>query len=385
MNARISLISLLAHAGLLAVSMAAQASPVVGLPPLRTDAPAQGAESEMMRLGNEALRAGQLDKAEKAFREANRLNPSASEPMLGLATVAQGLGKTELALQAYQSAATLAPSDPLPSALRGRYLEQLKRLAEAEIAYRDALRAKGDHPGVLNNLAMLLASQKIQLGEALGFAKAAVQANPTQANYYDTLGVVQQAMGDAPAARQSFEKALALKPDNAGFKQHLDQLGVTAASAPKGPSSAPVQARPVAVPAPKVSAAVGLTVPPPQAAKTMVAAVDPAKAVGPALEAWRQAWQAKDVVRYLDSYAKGFVPDDKKSRAAWEADRRAKLAKKGEIQIGIQQAVFSMTGNTVVVSFEQKYQSSNFSDSTRKQMEWVNEGNVWRIQREVQR
>jgi Flp pilus assembly protein TadD len=392
MNARISLISLLVRASLLAGSMVVQASPVVSLPPLRSDSAGAGIEKESMRQGYEALRAAQHETAEKAFREANRLNPLAPGPMLGLAMAAQGLGKTELALQAYKSAAMLSPADPMPSALRGQYLEQLKRPAEAELAYRDALRVNKDHPGIMNNLAFLLASQNLRLEEALGLAQAAVLASPTRGNYLDTLGMVQLARGDTAAARQSFEKALALEPGNAAIKRHLEQLPVATMAAPVVAAVAAPSASPKVAPAAPAVAPVVLAVsaaPLPKPVKSMPtpasAPVDPAKAVGPALVAWRQAWASKDISGYLAFYAKGFVPADKKSRLAWEADRRAKLAKKGDIQVTIAQAAFATAGDAVVVNFEQKYQSDNYSDSTRKQIEWVREGDVWRIQREVQR
>jgi len=389
MKPRIEVISLLFCASLLAGSMVAQASPLIVLPPLRTDLTTAGVEQESMQQGYEALRAAQPDKAEKAFREANRLNPMVPEPLLGLALAAQRLGKTALALQAYESAALLAPADPLPVAMRGQYLEQLKRPADAEMAYRDALRIKPDHAGVMNNLAFLLASQKRQLDEALGLAQAAVQASPGHGNYVDTLGVVQLARGDVKAARQSFEKALLLAPGNAGFAQRLAQTTASAAATlaapPAAVPTATLKAASAVVAAtPAVAAAV---VSQPKAAKPMPVSVpfDAAKVVGPAVEAWRQAWQAKDVPRYLALYAKDFVPENGKSRAAWEADRRAKLGKMGAIQVTLAQLAFSSAGETVVVNFEQKYQSSNYSDSTRKQLEWVREGDAWRIRRELQR
>jgi len=406
MKNRLALISLLVRASLLSACLAAQATPVINLPPLRSEAGGAGAEKDSLSQGYAALRAAQHAKAEKAFREANRINPLAPEPMLGLAMAAQGLGKSELALQAFQSAALLAPFDPMPSALRGQYLEQLKRPAEAELAYREALRVRPDHPGLMNNLAFLLATQNLRLDEAQSLAQAAVRASPTRGNYLDTLGVVQQARGDMAAARQSFEQALALEPGNAGFKRHLELLASTpvaanaaktavtpaSASAPTARAASATLAATSAVAAAPTSAALksapaatAVTASMPLAGKPAPASLDPAQAVGPALEAWRQAWQSKDVTRYLAAYGKGFVPAEQKSRAAWEADRRARLAKPGDLQVTLVQAVFTWAGDAVVVDFEQKYQSDNFRDSTRKQIEWVREGDVWRIQREVQR
>lgn len=112
---------------------------------------------------------------------------------------------------------------------------------------------------------------------------------------------------------------------------------------------------------------------------------DPAKVIGPLLEAWRQAWETKDVARYLSFYSKDFVPPAKKSLAAWEADRRAKLEKKGDIQVRVLNPFFVLSGNVATVVFDQQYQSSNFSDAGGKRLEWIKEGSEWRIRREGSR
>jgi murein L,D-transpeptidase YafK len=111
---------------------------------------------------------------------------------------------------------------------------------------------------------------------------------------------------------------------------------------------------------------------------------DATKAVASRLEAWRQAWEAKDANRYLAFYGADFVPADKRARSAWEADRRLKLDKKGDIRVQVDAPSFKLEGNVVVVSFEQRYQSGNYSDAGRKRLEWVKDGSDWKIRREAQ-
>lgn len=41
-------------------------------------------------------------------------------------------------------------------------------------------------------------------------------------------------------------------------------------------------------------------------------------------------------------------------------------------------------GEVVRVSFEQRYQSGNYSDVVNKQLEWVKDGGDWKIRREAQ-
>ena len=59
---------------------------------------------------------------------------------------------------------------------------------------------------------------------------------------------------------------------------------------------------------------------------------------------------------------------------AWEADRRVKLDKKGDIRVQLNTPTYKVEGEVVSVTFEQRYQSGNYSDTGRKQLEWVKEG-----------
>mgnify|MGYP001764668070 CR=1 FL=1 len=74
---------------------------------------------------------------------------------------------------------------------------------------------------------------------------------------------------------------------------------------------------------------------------------DAGKLVAGRLEAWRQAWEAKDSARYLAFYGSTFVPAGNKPRAAWETDRRAKLDKKGEIKVVLGAPSFKLEGEVV--------------------------------------
>ena len=78
------------------------------------------------------------------------------------------------------------------------------------------------------------------------------------------------------------------------------------------------------------------------------------------------------------------MPADKRARSAWEADRRSKLDKKGEIKVQVTAPSIKAEGEVVSVIFEQRYQSGNYSDAARKQLEWVRDGGEWKIRREQQ-
>ena len=344
-------------------------------------------------LGVVSLRQGQAERALTSFDKALSLRKDFANSVLARGDALQMLGRHEQAIEAYQRAARLLPQSVVPHLQRARALERMEKFAEAEAAYREGLKIGPSDPRLANNLAYLLANRRLRLDEALSLARQAVARDPKRATYHDTLGVVLQLRGDEAGARQAFERGLALEPGNVTLRQRLAQaavpVAVKTAAVPAPTSAAPATPVAAPVPAPAVAAAPAVVaakpVPAP-AAKTAPAqpAADAGKLVVGRLEAWRQAWEAKDSARYLSFYGSAFVPAGNKPRAAWETDRRAKLGKKGEIKVQLGTPSIKADGEVVLVSFEQRYQSGNYSDVVQKQLEWVREGSDWKIRREAQ-
>lgn len=358
-------------------------------------------------LGVVSLRQGQAERALTSFDKALSLRKDFANSVLARGDALQMLGRHEQAIEAYQRAARLLPQSVLPHLQRARALERMEKFAEAEAAYREGLKVSPNDPRLANNLAYLLANRRLRLDEALSLAKQAVARDPKRATYHDTLGVVLQLRGDEAGARQAFERGLALEPGNGALRQRLAQTSTpmavkTAAVQAPAPVPAPTltptptpapapaavlpPAAPVAAPAAvaaKPAAAVAKAAAP-AAAPVAAAPADAGKLVAGRLEAWRQAWEAKDSARYLAFYGSTFVPAGNKPRAAWETDRRAKLDKKGEIKVVVGAPSFKLEGEVVRVSFEQRYQSGNYSDVVNKQLEWVKDGGDWKIRREAQ-
>ena len=338
-------------------------------------------------LGVVCLKQGQAERALTSFDKALSLSKDLASAVLARGDALQMLGRHEQAVEAYRRAATLLPQSVVPHLQRARALERMEKFAEAEAAYREGLKIGPSDPRLANNLAYLLANRRLRLDEALSLARQAVARDPKRATYHDTLGVVLQLRGDEAGARQAFERGLALEPGNVTLRQRLAQaavpVAVKTAAVPAPTSAAP--ATPVAAPVPAPAVVAAKPVPAP-AAKTAPAqpAADAGKLVVGRLEAWRQAWEAKDSARYLSFYGSAFVPAGNKPRAAWETDRRAKLGKKGEIKVQLGTPSIKADGEVVLVSFEQRYQSGNYSDVVQKQLEWVREGSDWKIRREAQ-
>jgi adhesin transport system outer membrane protein len=95
---------------------------------------------------------------------------------------------------------------------------------------------------------------------------------------------------------------------------------------------------------------------------------------------WAGAWMAKDVSRYMGFYADGFQPTLAASRAEWVQQRRRLVAKRGPIDVRIDNVQTRTLSSTLVeTSFDQSYASSDYVDRTRKTLTWQRLGDRWLI------
>lgn len=106
------------------------------------------------------------------------------------------------------------------------------------------------------------------------------------------------------------------------------------------------------------------------------------KTVRDRLYAWVAAWQAKDVDAYVKFYDQSFSPAGV-TREKWLDNRSRLLRKEGPIQIRISnEKPRVISANSVEITFNQSYSSTNFSDSTQKTLLWKRVGGVWVITQE---
>lgn len=109
----------------------------------------------------------------------------------------------------------------------------------------------------------------------------------------------------------------------------------------------------------------------------------PTETIQQAITEWAAAWSSKDFPRYRGYYAQDFTPEDAVPLAQWASERAIRLGKPGSITIGVNNLkVTSSDTNKAITEFRQTYSSSNYRDEVSKRMEWVREGNHWKIQRE---
>jgi len=97
------------------------------------------------------------------------------------------------------------------------------------------------------------------------------------------------------------------------------------------------------------------------------------------LNNWASAWSAMDANSYLSMYSRYFIPPKNMSRKKWERQRRKRL-KKPYIHVHVSNFnVKFQSCKKGRVYFDQKYETKNYKDRTRKVTTFVKENDDWKI------
>ena len=108
--------------------------------------------------------------------------------------------------------------------LRGSTFEREKRYAEAEEQFKKVLASDPEHASALNYLGYMLADQNTKLEEALGYIKRAVDLDPANGAYLDSLGWAYFRLGKYELAEDNLLKASQKINTDPTVHDHLGDL-----------------------------------------------------------------------------------------------------------------------------------------------------------------
>jgi len=108
--------------------------------------------------------------------------------------------------------------------LRGSTFEREKRYAEAEEQFKKVLASDPQHASALNYLGYMLADQNTKLEEALGYIKRAVELDPANGAYLDSLGWAYFRLGKYELAEENLVKASQKINTDPTVHDHLGDL-----------------------------------------------------------------------------------------------------------------------------------------------------------------
>ena len=100
---------------------------------------------------------------------------------------------------------------------------------------------------------------------------------------------------------------------------------------------------------------------------------------------WENSWENKDIDAYFSFYLEDYSSDYFASHELWKKDRYERIMKKSSINIDIRnlEIIFDIDENEIAkVTFEQRYNSNNYSDNINKRIKLIKKQGYWKIFRE---
>ncbi len=132
--------------------------------------------------------------------------------------------EAEQALDKAEQLSTKADDKEYVWFLRGSTFERQKKYAEAEQQFRKVLASDPQYPQALNYLGYMLADQNMKLEEALALVKRAVELDPANGAYLDSLGWAYYRLGKYDLAEENLVKASQKINTDPTVHSHLGDL-----------------------------------------------------------------------------------------------------------------------------------------------------------------
>ena len=285
--------------------------------------------------------------------------------------------------------------------LKGLILTRLNELDQARDLFVELTREHPDLPEPYNNLAVIYASQG-DFEKAREALQQAINTHPSYATAHENMGDIYAKM-----ASKAYNQALELDADNTSAKAKLSLINdlffvpkrevVAVETVAEVKTESAVE--PVAVVTAEPTPVQPTTIAESNAEQRGVVAeqVDARKTiedrkreqeklktvVASTIDEWAKAWSAQDVEKYVAFYGKDFTPPKKLSRAAWQAQRKLRLAKPGFIKIKISNLKIIMLGDDhAQANFRQGYQSDTYQDDVGKELILKKVADKWLISEE---
>lgn len=134
------------------------------------------------------------------------------------------LNRNVEAARVLEHARQLQPKDLDAIAQLALVYDTMRRFEDSDGLYEEALRLDPDNHLVLNNFAYSLAERNLQLERALTMAAKAVEAQPDNASYLDTIGWIYYRLGRYQEAETYVKRAISTGEVNAVVYEHLGDI-----------------------------------------------------------------------------------------------------------------------------------------------------------------
>jgi tetratricopeptide (TPR) repeat protein len=167
---------------------------------------------------------GKVDEGIKALENLSKGGQPDLELLAAMSEIYQRARKWDDAQAVIERAIRYEPMNSEVYFLQGAMYEKQKKDGEAEKAFRKSLELNSDSPGTLNYLGYMFADRGIKLDEALTMIQKAVDSDPINGAYLDSLGWVYYKMNRLTEAEQYLKKAVLFASTDSTMHDHLGDL-----------------------------------------------------------------------------------------------------------------------------------------------------------------
>jgi len=170
---------------------------------------------------------GQADVAVNQVKGLLKGSPEDREVYIALAQITSRLRRwndAEDAIGRAEKLSTKPEEQEYVAFLQGSVYERQKKYDKAEEMFRRVLAADPHSAMALNYLGYMLADRGVRLEEALGYIKQAVQVDPQNGAYLDSLGWAYYKLGQYDLAEENLRRASERITNDATIHDHLGDL-----------------------------------------------------------------------------------------------------------------------------------------------------------------
>jgi tetratricopeptide (TPR) repeat protein len=167
---------------------------------------------------------GKLDEGVKALQQLQKGNQEDLDVLSAIVGAYQRAKKFDQAQSVLTTTMQRFANNPQLFFLQGSLYEKQKKYDDAEKAFRKSLELEKDDPAVMNYLGYMLASRGIHLEEAESMLQKAVQSDPTNGAYLDSLGWVYYKQNRFDRAEEYLKKAVIFVNTDPDIHDHLGDL-----------------------------------------------------------------------------------------------------------------------------------------------------------------
>jgi len=163
-------------------------------------------------------------KAKDALEKAFKLNPDDVTVLSALGYTLNQLKNDKEALVHLNKALIIEPNNIQVISVLAMIYESQKEYQISDSLYISALKIDSSNVLIMNNFAYSLAERNIRLQEALAMSKKAVETEPKNSSYLDTIGWIYFRLGDYKKAKKNIEEAVKTENKNATLLDHLGDV-----------------------------------------------------------------------------------------------------------------------------------------------------------------